>query len=93
MANNPGINKLARVLAQRMGEHSASPQDFELGQITKNGSLVTDTFKVPVPKQDYVLNHLLLGEDNKLKSGDRVLVVWVHDTPVVICVIASGKEL
>ena len=59
---NPGTNKLANVLAGRMKKESESPLVLDFGEIQANGSLITNTFPVPIPKGDYsVLRQLALG--------------------------------
>ena len=59
---NPGTNKLANVLAGRMKKESESPLVLDFGEIQANGSLITNTFPVPIPKGDYsVLRQLTLG--------------------------------
>ena len=61
---NPGINMLANVLSGRMKKESESPLVLDFGEIQANGSLLTNTFPVPVPKGDYtVCRHLTLGEE------------------------------
>jgi len=92
MANNPGVNKLALILADRMRLQAVSPPAVEFGTVTQNFSLVTDTFRIPIPRQDYKVDKRLLGEENKLQENDRVLVTWVNDTPVILCVVASGGK-
>lgn len=47
---NPGINKLANVLSQRMKAENRSPLILDFGEIQGDGSLRTDTFPVPLPK-------------------------------------------
>ena len=93
MANSPGTNRLARVIAGRIREEAESPLVLDFGEIKKDWSLVTNTFPVPVPKRDYVVDARLLECDSKVKPGSRVLVAWVADTPVIVCAIASGKKL
>lgn len=59
---NPGANRLAWVLSQRMKKESASPLVLDFGEIQADGSLVTNTFPVPIPRGDYsVLRQLTLG--------------------------------
>jgi len=48
-----GISKLASVLSQRMKRENDSPLVLDFGEIQANGSLVTNTFPVPIPKGDY----------------------------------------
>lgn len=59
---NEGTNKLANVLKSRMQEESTSPMVLDFGGIQADGSLLTNTFPVPIPKGDYsVLRQLTLG--------------------------------
>lgn len=56
MANfdeNAGTNRLARVLTGRMKKEGETPLFIDFGEIQANGSLVTNTFPVPIPKGDY----------------------------------------
>lgn len=64
-----GISKLARVLCARMKKESESPLVLDFGEIQANGSLVTNTFPVPIPKGDYSLcRQLTLG-----KAGEGLI--------------------
>lgn len=57
-----GTNKLANVLKNRMQKESESPLVLDFGGIQPDGSLVTNTFPVPIPKGDYsILRQLTLG--------------------------------
>lgn len=59
---NPGTNRLANVLCDRMRKQSDSPLVLDFGEIQANGSLITNTFPVPIPKGDYsVCRGLTLG--------------------------------
>lgn len=59
---NPGINKLAATLSGRMKEENDSPLVLDFGSIQSDGSLITNTFPVPIPKSDYsVCRQLSLG--------------------------------
>lgn len=59
---NPGANKLANVLSERMKREGEAPLVLDFGEILLDGSLVTNTFPVPVPKGDYsVLRGLTFG--------------------------------
>lgn len=56
---NRGINKMANVLTKRMKKEGESPLVLDFGEIQSNGSLVTNTFPVPIPKGDYsVCRHI-----------------------------------
>ncbi len=50
---HPGTSKLAGVLSRRMKRENDSPLVLDFGEIQANGSLVTNTFPVPIPKGDY----------------------------------------
>lgn len=50
---HPGTSRLANVLCQRMKRENESPLILDFGEIQANGSLVTNTFPVPIPKGDY----------------------------------------
>ena len=50
---HPGTAKLAAVLSQRMKRENESPLVLDFGEIQANGSLVTNTFPIPIPKGDY----------------------------------------
>ena len=59
---NPGTNKLAQVLSQRMKKESESPLALDFGEIRPDGSLITNTFPVPIPKGEYTIcRQLTLG--------------------------------
>lgn len=50
---HPGTSKLATVLSHRMKKENESPLLLDFGEIQVNGSLVTNTFPVPIPKGDF----------------------------------------
>lgn len=50
---HPGTAKLAGVLSSRMKKENGSPLQLDFGEIQANGSLVTNTFPIPIPKGDY----------------------------------------
>lgn len=91
MANRKksGGNQLANVLTTRMKNENKSAQVIDFGEITTNLSLVTNTFPVPIPKEDYTLLQPLLkkgetAEEVIVEEGDRVVVVWIGAEAVVI---------
>lgn len=60
---NSGVNKLANVLSRRMEKEKESPLCLDFGEIQENGSLLTHTFPIPIPKGQYsVLRSLTLGK-------------------------------
>ncbi len=63
-----GTNKLATVLAHRMKAENDSPLIIDFGEIQTNGSLMTNTFPIPIPKGEYsVCRHV--GSLNFTVSG------------------------
>jgi len=54
-SGNPGINKLGKVLQQRMRETSTSPLVLDFGVIQQDYSLLTNTYPIPIPKVDYMV--------------------------------------
>lgn len=63
MEGYQGINKLANVLTGRIKKELDSPLQLDFGEIQANGSLVTNTFPLPIPKGDYsVCRQLRLGK-------------------------------
>lgn len=61
--SNPGTSRLANVIAGRMRKEGDAPLVLDFGEIQANGSLITNTFRTPIPKGDYsVLRQLTLGE-------------------------------
>ena len=72
-AGHYGTGKLAAVLSRRMNKENESPLVLDFGEIQANGSLVTNTFPVPIPKGDYsVCRGLTLGRTGgKLAETDE----------------------
>lgn len=59
---HPGISELAAVICSRIRKELESPLCLDFGEIQENGSLVTNTFPVAIPKGDYsVCRQLTLG--------------------------------
>ena len=85
---------------------AAVPTTMELGTINGNLSLTTDSLPVQIPKGDYMVNlmltggsrttetdehsHELPGGFRSLKGGDRVLVAWCGNEPVVVAIVVSS---
>ena len=83
---NAGINKLANVLIERMKKENESPLCLDFGEIQANGSLITNTFPVSIPKGQYcVCRQLTLGtvEDELVKTEDDGIM---KITVVMICI-------
>lgn len=77
-----GINRLAIVLSSRIKKEGVSPLTLDFGEIQGNGSLLTNTFPIPIPKGDYSVCRQATG--HPLDAGRRVLVAWVQNEAVVI---------
>lgn len=68
---NTGINKLANVLSDRMQKENASDLVLDFGEIQSNGSLLTNTFPVPVPKGDYSICRHVGGMSLNISGGSH----------------------
>lgn len=110
---NKGLQSLAHILDGRMKEVSTPETVLDFGEITGSYELVTNTFPVPIPNDDYqVCRQLTLGKTGdflckvskeneayipekmrKLKPGDRVLVAWVREEPVVIDIVIRADKM
>ena len=69
---NPGSNKLARVLQQRIKEtleYRIGDVESDFGTIGKDGSLTTNTFPIPIPRGEYYLGRLVSGLTVKISGG------------------------
>lgn len=66
---HPGTSKLATVLSQRMKRENESPLVLDFGEIQGNGSLVTNTFPLPIPKGEYSVCRLVGGLSFKVGNG------------------------
>ena len=68
---NAGTNKLANVLSSRMKKEGESPLFVDFGEIQANGSLVTNTFPVPIPKGQYSICRSVSGLVINVSRGDH----------------------
>ena len=60
---NSGFSELANVFDSRMRQHAKQPYSVELGGITANKELKTDSFPEPIPKDSYkIARSLTLGK-------------------------------
>ena len=67
---NPGTNRLANVLAGRMRQENELPLVLDFGEIQADGSLLTNTFPVAVPKGSYsILRQLTLGAEGDVLTS------------------------
>lgn len=67
--DNKGTNKLANVLKKRMEKETESPLVLDFGEIQSNGSLLTNTFPVPIPKGDYTVCRHVGGLSFTISEG------------------------
>lgn len=71
---NPGMNKLARVLQQRIKEtmeDGIGDIEPDFGVIGKDGSLTTNMFPIPIPKGEYYLGRLVSGLKINISGGSH----------------------
>ncbi len=101
--NDEGIAQLASAISERIGRQTENNEiSLDFGTILPNMNLQTDSFPVEIQKKDYAtvrcngVNHTCHWDGElhcdghmHLKKGDRVLVIWVSDTPVIVAVIDS----
>ncbi len=81
---NPGINKLAQVLNQRMRAfHDDIENDIKIdfGHIGADWNLRPNSMPISIPNGEYKLCQTV---QNTLSAGDAVLLAWVGKDVVVI---------
>jgi hypothetical protein len=85
---------------------AAVPTTLELGTVQSNMSITTDGLQAVIPRGDYMVNLTLTGgrttskvEDHThdlpdsfrgLQPGDRILVAWCGNEPVVIAIVVGS---
>lgn len=91
-----GVNRLAQAIDAWTAKKMAVPPSIDLGTIGEDSSLKLDQFGPALPRSAYLIAEWMVnatsdGDPNLelqlslvLKPGDRVLVLWVRDDPVVI---------
>ena len=91
---NAGISNLANVIRRRIKKETDTPLVLDFGEIQSNGSLITNTFPVSIPKGSYsVLSSLGASNDTdsaSVSKGDRVLVAWVQSEAVVVGIVSDS---
>lgn len=90
-ANSPGISRLAGVIRDIAARQIPSDMLIDFGEIQADGSLMTNTFPLPIPKSDYIVCRRL-SQEPRLAVGDRVVVAWVDNDAVVIDVILNADQ-
>jgi hypothetical protein len=93
-----GVNRLAQAIDAWTAKKMAVPPSIDLGTIGEDGSLKLDQFGPALPRSAYLIAEWMVDATSDgdqlpnlelqlslvLKPGDRVLVLWVRDDPVVI---------
>ena len=90
----------------RQTSSAAITTAVELGTVNSNLSITPDSLRTPIPKGDYMVNLMLAGNKQTdtsdghshgltsalrgIQSGDRVLIAWCGNEPVVIAVVVSS---
>lgn len=77
--NSPGLSKLAGVLRGMAAGQVPTDLVLDFGEIQKDGSLITNTVPIAIPKGDYII-----CKHASISKGDRVLVAWVQNDAVII---------
>lgn len=75
------VQWLGNVLITRMSKTAddAISVATEMGLINNNMSLTPDSLQVDIPQGDY-----LIQAGQKVSPGDRVLLAWCQEDPVII---------
>jgi hypothetical protein len=68
---HPGMAKLAGVLSRRMKKENESSLMLDFGEVQKNGSLITNTFPIPIPKGGYSVCRHVGGLEFKVDNGSH----------------------
>lgn len=81
------IQRLGNTLSGRMKKtaNAAVPVSIELGVINSNLSLTPDSIDADIAQGEYLI---CSGLD--LEDGDRVLIAWAGNEPVVIAVVTES---
>jgi len=76
---------------------------LEFGYINDDFSLKADSLQDKIPKDEYLISSRFQKKEcihyeknceyiRGIKSGDRVLIAWIDNSPVILDIIAIGKE-
>ena len=106
-----GFTKLGNTIHGAMQNVTAANSSVvvELGKINSDMSLTTDSFKVPIPKGDYMVDialtstpgvriesygsHTHTFRNRVLKAGDRVVVMRVGTERIVTNIVTSSSNI
>lgn len=83
------IQRLGDTLSERMIKtaNAAVSIETELGTINENMSLTPDSLQVDIPQGDYMIQ-----AGQKLRPGDRVLIAWCGNEPVIAGPASTEEE-
>lgn len=84
------IDRLGDLIAGQIKKTIAGNASIitELGQIKANNALQVSSLKNYIPKGQYMVTRT--ARENGLSAGDRVIVIWVGNEPIVIDVVSSS---
>lgn len=85
--NSPGLSRFAGIMKALAKGQVPTDLLLDFGEIQKNGSLLTNTVTVEIPKNDY-----LVLKEASVKKGDHVLVAWVQNDAVVLGRIQKASD-
>ena len=86
--NSPGLSRFAGVMRNLAKDQVPTDLVIDFGIIQSNGSLLTNTAGVSIPKSDY-----LVLKDAEIKKGNHVLVAWVQNDAVVLGKIEKASKV
>lgn len=81
------IQRLGNTISGRMKKtaNAAVTISIELAIINSNLSMTPDSMQADIAKGDYMVN-----QDLDLAAGDRVIIAWCGNEPVVLAVVTSS---
>lgn len=85
--NSPGLSRFAAIMQVLAKGQVPTDLILDFGEIQKNGSLLTNTVTVEIPKDDY-----LILKGASVSKGDHVLVAWVQNDAVVLGIIQNASS-
>ena len=86
--NSPGLSRLAAVMRDLARGQVPTDPTLDFGQIQSNGSLLTNSLTIEIPKEDY-----LICNNANVAAGDFVLLGWVGNDAVVIDKISIASDV
>lgn len=81
---NQGAQNLVSAIRKIAEGQVPKDRTLDFGEIKQDGSLVLDTFPVPIPRGEWSLTRQLLAGTDPARPGDRVIAAWVGNEAVVL---------